>query len=186
MYNFFAATEQATSATAEKASGIGTLGLDFKTFIFQMIAFGIIVFILNKYALPKIFAVIDQRREQIDEGLKNAEAAKAALVSADAEVEKILATARKEATEILSATQKEASALIAEAEEKATRRAKSLVAEAEANLNNQIQAARKALKAETRELVVMATEQILREKIDPTKDAKLVDSALDQAKGANA
>lgn len=182
MYNFFAATEHAAEHTTEKASGIASLGLDLKTFIFQMIAFGIIVVILNKYALPKIFAVIDKRQKEIEEGLETAEKAKAALTSADAQVDKILADASKQASDILVATQREAASIIAEAEEKASKRAKSIIADAETNMNNQIQAARTALKAETRQLVALATETILAEKLDGAKDASLIEKALDKAK----
>jgi F-type H+-transporting ATPase subunit b len=171
-----------TTFAAEEASGIASLGLNLKTFIFQMIAFGIVVVVLNKYALPKIFAAIDKRREEIEEGLKTAEAAKAALTSADAEVEKILDKARTEANDILATTQKEAASIIAEAEEKASRRAKSIIADAETSMHNQIEAARTALKAETRQLVAQATETILLEKLDAAKDGKLIERALEEAK----
>lgn len=178
MYNFAAAAAQ----EAEKATGIASLGLDLKTFIFQMIAFGIIVVVLNKYAMPKIFAIIDQRRKEIEDGLKTAEQAKAALASADVQVDKILADAQKQASDILVVTQKEVASMIAEAEEKAAKRAKSIIADAETSMNNQIEAARTALKAETRQLVAQATETILGEKLDASKDAKLIERALAEAR----
>lgn len=169
-------------AAEEKATGIASLGLDLKTFLFQLITFVIIVFLLNKYALSKIFAVVDQRRAALEEGLKSAEAAKQAVADADDKVDEALRKARAESNEILAATNKEAASIIAEAEAKAARRAENIVKDAKADMGHQVQAAREALKDETRKLVAQATEQIIKQKLDASKDASLINGALQQAK----
>jgi F-type H+-transporting ATPase subunit b len=166
---------------AEQASGISSLGLNLKTFLFQMITFGIIVFILNKYALSKLFAVIDKRREDLEAGLKSAEEAKQALIDTDKKVEEVLQKARTESGEILAATNKEAATIIKDAETKAVQRAENIVKDAKADITQQVQVARDALKSETRQLVAQATEKIIGEKLDSARDAGLVQSALKTA-----
>ena len=163
------------------ANGISSLGLNLESFIFQIITFGIIVFVLNKYALSKLFAVIDKRRETLEAGLKTAEEAKQALADADDKVAEILEQTRAESGEILAATNKQAAGVMAEAEAKASRRAEAIVSEAKADIAQEFQAARKALKDETHQLVAQATEKIIGEKLDSTKDAKLVQDALTAA-----
>ena len=175
------AAETAAAPHAEKASGIAALGLNLKTFIFQMVAFLIVVIILNKYALPKIFAAIDERRKQIDEGLKTAEAAKAALSTADAKVAEIMATARKEAADIVATAHKEATAMVEDADAKARKKADHIVAEAKASLDQEIAKARVALKKETNMLVAEATEAIIGQKLTSAADEKLIEQAITEA-----
>ncbi|HSX32728.1 MAG TPA: F0F1 ATP synthase subunit B [Candidatus Saccharimonadales bacterium] len=166
---------------AEQASGISSLGLNLKSFIFQMITFAIIVFVLNKYALSKLFAVIDKRRETIEAGLKTAEEAKLALTDADSKVAELLQKAHSESNDILAATHKEAAGIMKEAEDKAVARAEGIVKDAQADITQEVEKAREALKSETRQLVAQATEKIIGEKLDASKDASLLQTALKHA-----
>ena len=65
------------SATAEESSGgiFGSLGIDWKILILQMIAFGILVFILSKWVYPPILAMLDRRDKLIDDSVKAAKEA---------------------------------------------------------------------------------------------------------------
>lgn len=181
------ATEAATPVAqeAQKADLLGTLGIDPRLLILQTIAFLLVVFAFRKWVYPTLIKAIDDRQESIEAGVKASQEAQKAAEAAEESVAKELKAARKQADEILATTQKEAAALLAEAEEKASRRADNIVAEAKADMQNQLNAARESLKDETRHLVALATEQIIEEKIDARKDAQLVDSALKRARGAN-
>ncbi|HSX36381.1 MAG TPA: F0F1 ATP synthase subunit B [Patescibacteria group bacterium] len=166
---------------AEKASGISSLGLNVKSFVFQVVTFAITVFILNKYALSKLFVVIDKRRATMEAGLKSAEEAALALANAENKVAELLQQAHDESGEILANTKKQAVGIIGEAEAKAARRAESIIEDTKADIAQQVVAAREALKNETRQLVAQATEKIIGEKLDSTKDAGLVQAALKTA-----
>jgi F-type H+-transporting ATPase subunit b len=175
----------ATEAHAEEASGgiFTSLGIDVRLLILQGIAFLVLVWALRKWVYPIFVEAIDKRQEAMEAGIKASEEAQKSAEAAEKKVAKELEDARKQADEILASTQKEAAAIVSEAEEKAARRAENIVAEAKADMNNQLQAAREELKGETRQLVARATEAILGEKIDASKDAKLVDAALKKARG---
>ena len=159
------------------------LGVDVRLLVLQMIAFLVLVWALGKWVYPILIKAIDNRQEAMEAGIKASQEAQKQAEKAEEKIGEELTAARKQADEILAATQKEANALIADAEEKAARRAKNIVEEAKSDMNNQIQVAREALKDETRALVASATEQIIAQKVDSSSDAKLVDAALNRARG---
>lgn len=171
--------------SAEKNSDLfGALGIDLRLLVLQLIAFLVLVWALGKWVYPVLIKAIDKRQEAMDAGIKASQDAQKQAEEAEKKIAKELHAARLQADDILASTQKEAAALIADAEEKAARRSENIVKEAQANMTNQLQAAREALKAETRILIAEATEKIIEEKIDAKKDAKLIDHALQSVKGA--
>lgn len=180
-----AAHAEEAAAHAESASDggiLGALGIDVRLLVLQIVAFLILLFVLRKWVYPIFIKAIDERQEAIEAGMKASQEAQKQAEEAEKAIDARLDTARKQADEILAATHKEANALVADAEEKAARRAENIVAEAKSEMKNQLNAARAELKAETRQLVAQATEQIIGEKLDASKDAKLVDKAIDDAK----
>jgi F-type H+-transporting ATPase subunit b len=171
------------TTTTPKGGILGALGIDVRLLVLQTIAFLVLVFALGKWVYPILIKAIDKRQEAMEAGVKASEEAQKIAEKSEKKVAKELKEARKQADEILANTQKEASAMMVDAEEKAARRAESIVKEAKADMDNQLTAAREALKSETRALVASATEKIIGEKIDATKDAKLVDRALEKTGG---
>src|SRR4029079_3180816 len=95
----------ATTETAEASQGLfQALGIDWKLFVEQAIAFGILVFILAKFVYPVLVKTIDDRRAAIEAGMKEAKEGQEALEKAEAKVAELLEIARKEADEILART----------------------------------------------------------------------------------
>jgi F-type H+-transporting ATPase subunit b len=156
------------------------LGIDGKLLLEQAIAFLILVAILAKFVYPALIKAIDNRRDQIEAGMKEAKEAGEALEKAEAKVADLLVEARKEADGIIARSQKEAAAQVAEAEDKAKTRAEQIVKDARAQLETDVAKARQALKKDTIELVALATEKVVKEKLDATKDASLITEALQE------
>ncbi len=171
------ATETAASPGLFQA-----LGIDWKLFVEQAIAFAILVFVLGKLVYPALTKAIDDRRAAIEAGLQEAKESQAALEQAEAKVAEMLEAARKDADDILARTQQEAASVVADAESKAKTRAEQIVADAHASLSVEVTKAREQLKKDTIELVAMATERIIGEKLDDRKDANLVQKALAEEK----
>lgn len=174
----FASTEAAAETAAETPGLLEALGIDWKLFVVQGIAFLILVGILGKFVYPTLMKSIDSRREAIEAGLKEAKESQEALEKAEAKVAELLAEARKEADDILARTQKEAAEVVAEAEGKAKTRAEQIVTDARSQLELDVAKAREVLKKDTVELVALATERVVGEKLDASKDAELVKKAL--------
>jgi len=168
-------------ASTESSPGLlEALGINGKLLLEQSIAFLILVAILAKFVYPALVKAIDNRRDQIEAGMKEAKEAAEALEKAEAKVADLLADARKEADGIIARSQKEAAAQVAEAEDKAKARADQIVKDARAQLDTEVSKARQALKKDTIELVALATEKVVKEKIDSKKDANLITEALQE------
>lgn len=172
----FAATETAESGMFE------ALGIDWRLLILQGVAFVILVWFLGKFVYPHLIKAIDRREERIAESVAAAEAAEEKAESAQAEVEALLKKARTEAAMIVDTAHKEAAAESKEVEERAKKRADQIVSDARAQLDQDIARARKQLRDETTELVALATEKIIGEKLDAARDTKLIKSTLEGAK----
>lgn len=181
MQNLFliASTAPEAEHAAEESQSLFTaLGIDVTLLIEQTIAFLILVFLLAKFVYPALIKAVDGRREQIEAGIKEARQAEESLAKAEAKVSDMLAEARKEADDILARTQREAASVVSDAEDKAKTRAEQIVADARQQLELDVTKAREALKKDTIELVALATERVVGEKLDVAKDAALVKRAL--------
>lgn len=172
---------EAAEGAQEAAGGISALGLNWKAFLFQLITFVIVLLILRQFVFGKLIAVLDARQKTVDDSLRNAAEIEKELKNAKKTVEGMLADARKEADEVLSASNKEAAQVVDAAEQKAAQRAEHIVKEAKAQMDVELVKARKELRAETAKLIAEATGRIIREKIDPEKDSKLISEALEAA-----
>jgi len=165
-------------ASTSQPSIFEALGLNWKLLLEQGIAFLILVWILGKFVYPVLTKAIDTRRDQIEAGMKEAQASQEALEKAEQKVADMIAEARKDADDLLARSHQEAGAVIADAEAKAKERAEQIVTDARAQLEADVAKARRALKTETVQLVAAATEHIVHEKIDGKKDAGLIEHAL--------
>ena len=170
-------------ATSEStASGIGAFGVNWQSFVFQLITFLLVIWVLNKFVLKKLFSVIDERKKEIDAGLERSEFAKKELEKASIKADKVLADARTQADEILSSAHGEAAELLHSIEQKAAIKAERIVTEARAQLKVDTDKAREQLKKETAIIVAKATEIVIKEKLDSDKDIKLINDSLKDAK----
>jgi F-type H+-transporting ATPase subunit b len=154
------------------------LGIDWKLLLEQAIAFLILVGVLGKFVYPALMKSIDDRRAQIEAGLKEAKESQEALEKAEVKADELLVAARKEADDILARSHQEAATQVAEAESKAKQRADQIVKDARAQLATDVTKARQSLKEETIKLVATATEQIIGEKLDDRKDAAIIKTSL--------
>lgn len=168
-------------AAAEGNPGLlQALGIDGKLLIEQAIAFLILVAVLGKFVYPALMKAIDARREQIEAGMKEAKQAEETLEKAEAKVASMLTDARKEADDIIARSHKEATVMVSEAEEKAKVRSEQIIKDARTQLDADVAKARQLLKKDTVELVALATEKVIKVKLDERKDAELIAQALQE------
>ena len=172
----------ASTQTAEEAGMLGLLGLDLRLLLFQTAAFLLLLLFLRKVVYPPLMRALDERQKTIEAGLNAAREAEEKAQQSQEEIEELLKTARKEASDIVATARSEAVASVESAEEKAKVRAKRIADQAHEQIEQDVLAARKALKQDTIELVALATEKIISQKMDPTKDKKVIEASLQEAK----
>ncbi len=183
--NFFIHVAQAAETAAEEAhnSGIaGTLGLNAKLFIAQLVNFGIVLFVLWKWVFTPVTKALTARTEKIEKSLQTAE-----------NTEQERAKFEEWKKEELGKTRKEAGEIIAEAKSQSKALQDSMLIETRHSQEAVIEKTRKQLldeqaqaittiKAEMADLIVSATQTVIGVKLDPTKDKELIKSALEKAK----
>jgi F-type H+-transporting ATPase subunit b len=175
MHLFFAAEEAASNPGLLQA-----LGIDGKLLIQQAVAFLILVAILRKFVYPVLIKSIDDRRNAIEAGQEQAKQAQKMLEETEKKVAGMIRDARSDADDLLKRAQSEASEIVSTAEGKAKTRAEQIVKEAHNQLDADVAKARQALKRDTISLVAQATERIIHEKVDSSKDTQLIDRALSE------
>lgn len=172
LLSFFAAE------TAEKASGLGALGVSFSAFVIQLITFVFVFLILKRFAFDRIGAVLEKRRKTIDDGVRLGQKLEKEREKLDKEVAKVMKEARHEADRIIANGHKEAREVLREAEKAAQRKTDAMVTDAQARIDEDHRQAKQKLEKDIVGLVSEATEVIVNEKVDPKKDAELIDKAL--------
>ena len=78
-----------------------TFGVDWQHLIAQIISFSIVCFVLYRFAYRPVLAILEKRRQQIAEGLSNAERIKAELSRTEAQRQDKLAEVNAQATKMI-------------------------------------------------------------------------------------
>lgn len=162
----------------ETASGIGALGISPSAFIIQLVSFVIVFALLKRFAFGPIIEKLEERRKVIDEGVKAGQTLARERAKLDEDVKQVMRDARVEADKIIATGHKEARDIIRDAEKGAERKVDAMMKDAEARITEESEQARRKLEKEIVSLVSEATEAVVGEKVDLTKDAELIDKVL--------
>jgi F-type H+-transporting ATPase subunit b len=167
---------------ADSSSGIGALGIDGKAFIIQLVTFLLAFWVLKHWAFGPIVKMMEQRRKTIEDGVNLGEQMKKDKAALEAKVAEELSKARAEADGIIAEANESARQAIRDAEEKAQEKAAVILQEGQDRAESEMARARKKLEGEIIGWVSDATEAIIGEKVDATKDAAIIDRALKEQK----
>lgn len=164
-------------------SGLGglfsALGLNWQTFILDLIAFLVTAWVVGKYVFPPLTKALDAKREELQAAVRLEQEAGTKLERASQEAATVVTEARKAADEILAAAKTDGATQIEAARKRAQEQGDRLVDEAREQLARDVLAARRELKGETANLVAEATAAVLGEDLDKHKDGKLITHSLE-------
>lgn len=146
------------------------------TLLGQAITFAILVWFTMKFVWPPLTNMMDERAKRIADGLAAAERGKQDLEAAEKRVADELRKAKDQSTEIVLAAEKRANQIVEEAKDVARTEGARLVADAKAEIGQEVLRAKEALRAQVADLAVVGAEKILRREIDAAKHADLLAS----------
>lgn len=157
---------------------ISKFGIDYKLIIMQVVNFGILLWLLKRFAYKPVLEMLAERRKKIAEGLSDAEKTKMLREELEATREDFLAKARKDSDEVLRSAREDATAqseeLIAKSREKIMR----LAEETKRSLEEEKKRALQEIRAEAAGLVARASAKVLAGVVDKKIDQALVDEAV--------
>lgn len=177
-----AATEAAHTAESADGGVIGTLGLNWKLFLAQLINFLVVLFVLWKFVFKPVGGALEARRVKIEESIRNAEEVERRMQETHREREKMLADARKEADEVIKTALGAASQMKTETAAAARIEGEKIMETARETIDSEREKMLREVREEVAGLVVMASERIIGEKLDAKKDRELISKALEQVK----
>ncbi len=153
------------------------------TFIAELIAFLVMVWILWRYAYPRIIQAAEARQKAIASALEEAERARAEAELRLKDAERRLADARTQAQEVIDAAARSAEQIRQQLRDRGEEEAKRLLERAQADIEAARQKAVDSLRGEVADLVVLATERVIGESLDGDRHRKLIEKAIEEVAG---
>ena len=144
------------------------------TFIGQMVAFVIFIYLTHRFVWPPIVAAMAERTKRIADGLQAADKAEKDLELAKQKVVEQLTSAKKEAAIIIDQANKRGIEIVEEAKEKARLEGDRLKASAQAEIEQATNRAREELRSKVVTLALAGAEKILESSIDQNAHNELV------------
>jgi len=105
-------------------------GVDWPHLIAQMISFGIVCLILQRYAYKPVLKTLEQRRQQIAESVANTEKIKAELAQAEVHRQEMISKAGVQATQLIEEARSAAGRVGEQETQKAIAAAEQIIAKA--------------------------------------------------------
>jgi F-type H+-transporting ATPase subunit b len=136
------------------------------TLLGQTIAMIVFVWFCMKFIWPPIMNAIEERQQEIADGLAAAERGRQSLDKAKAEAAEIVDDARRQATTILDQAHARANEIVAEGKAEGVRERERQLAAARAEVEQQTNRAREELRGQVSAIAVASAEKILRREID--------------------
>ena len=156
-----------------------SLGLLFWT----LIAFGIVFFVLRKFAWGPILSSLNQREKSIADSLESAERVKREMVQLKGENEELMQRAREERSAMLKEAKETRDKMVNDAKEQARIEANKIIVEAQQAINAQKMAAITEVKNQVGKLVIEVTEKVLRRELsNPQAQEAHIKGMVDEVK----
>lgn len=153
------------------------------TLFWMLIIFGIVLFILKKFAWKPILNALKEREESIASALNKADEAKKEVADLKAGNEKIIAEARREKEAILKEAKELKDKIVAEAKDKAIAEAQKTIEQARQQIEAEKTAAISDMKKQMASLSIEIAEKVIRQELsNKAEQEKMVDGLIDDIK----
>ncbi len=156
---------------------LGTLGLNLKLFLAQLINFSIVLVVMWKWVYTPLVKLMEARTKEIKTGLEQAQAAKNKLVEAAAEKERTRQAAQIDAQALLEDTRAKADALHKNKLHQARLEIEKIVEETKQRIQHERATALRSLQREVADLTLQATRKVV-SGLDETTQRAVLQQAI--------
>src|SRR5947209_5282068 len=144
----------------------------------EWVSFGILLFLLYKYAFPGILSVLDERGRKIRESIEAAERSRAEAERRMAEYEARMQSAQKEAAELVAQAKVRAQHMMEENERRMAAEAERIKAGAAREIEQERRKAVEEVRRYASELGLRIAEKVLERSLTDADHQRLADEAL--------
>jgi F-type H+-transporting ATPase subunit b len=152
-----------------------TFGVDWPHLLAQVISFAIVCALLYRFAYARILAMLEERRQQIAQGLANAAEIKAELARTEAQRQEVIGQANAQATRLIEEARAAAARVQQEETQKAIAAAEQIVARAREAAAQDHARMLAELKREVGRLVVQTTAAVIGKILTPEDQRRLAE-----------
>jgi F-type H+-transporting ATPase subunit b len=152
----------------------------FSSLIFwEVVSFGILLFLLYKFAFPGILNALEEREKKIKDSLDQAERHRAEAEQKLKEYEAKLNAASQEAEGILAAAKERAQRLLEENEQRLTVEADRIKGDVAREIDQERRKAIQEIRAQTTDLALMVAEKVVQRSLTEADHRRFADEALE-------
>ena len=144
----------------------------------SVVSFGILLFLLYRYAFPVIFRLLDEREKKIRQSIEDADRARKEAQDLFAGYQNKLAAAQEEAESILERARVEARHLLEEGQKRMEHEAQQRIEEAKVEIQREQEQALVEIRGAAVDLTITATEKILERKLTESDHHRFVEDVL--------
>ena len=167
-------------AGAEEEGGSFLVSPNVGLMIWTLLVFVISMYLLSRFAFPRIQEALDRRQRAIEESIESAERTRREADQLLAEYRERLADARGQADAIVARARRTAEAQQEEALVEARRRREEMLEQTRREIQAETRRAIQEIRSEVADLTVLATEKVTRKSLDSADQRRLVDEAVSE------
>ena len=146
--------------------------------IWTLVLFLITMWVLSKFAFPRIQEALEKRANAIKDNIAESERQRAEADELLKEYRQRLTEAREQADDIAARARKASEAALAEATADGKAKREELVAAARKDIETETRRSLEQIRKEVADLTVLATEKVIRKTLDADDQKRLVEEAL--------
>jgi F-type H+-transporting ATPase subunit b len=158
-----------------------SFGVNVLSLVYYLLLFGIVLYLLRRYAFGVILRTIDARQDKINKSLDEAQEAAASVKTSQAKAEKTIEQAAAEAREIINRAERLATEIHEDARKEAKTQAELIVVKAREEIDRERQSAVNDLRRAAVDLALAAASRVIGENLSDDKSRQLAEEAVQQA-----
>jgi F-type H+-transporting ATPase subunit b len=158
-----------------------SFGVNVIYLVWYLAIFGVVLYLLRRYAFAPILKTIADRQERISQSLDQASDAARSIDESREKAEVMIREAAAQAREIVTRAEKAATEMQAQARTDANAQADLIAEKARAEVERERTAAVAEIRAQVVDLALLAAGRVIEANLDPASNRKLVDAAIAQA-----
>jgi F-type H+-transporting ATPase subunit b len=167
-----------TVFAAESSGGSFLITPNVGLMIWTLLVFGVSMWLLARFAFPRISAALDRRQRAIEESIDAAERTRREADELLEEYRARLAEARNQADEIVSRARRTGESAEAEILGEARAKREEMMEQTRREIEAETRRAIQQIRGEVADLTVLATEKVTRKALSEEDHRRLVDEAL--------
>ena len=148
--------------------------------IWTLIAFGVTMLVLKRFAFPLISDALEERAQKVAKNIEESERQRKEADEVLAEYRERLKQAREQADDIVARAKRTGESARTQATEEGRAKRDELVASARRDIEAETRRSLEGIRKEVADLTVLATEKVARKSLSAEDQKRLVEEALDE------